>query len=188
MNEVRIVHYRHRYEADMARGFLDEADIPSRLVSDNAAGGVPYIGGLAGAWVVVAGENAQAAVEILESAGMQVGPEEPSGPAVDLARRADTLAPVARAELEDLTRALEKAEKDELKYFVRAALGVTPAAVIPLVGLALGGEVALIALLCVLVVFSEGWKAMKASRRVKQLELALARLDEETREGDADRE
>lgn len=182
MSEVRIVHYRHRYEADMARGFLDEADIPCRLLSDDAAGGMAYIGGLAGAWVIVADVDAEAAVAVLDSAGMRVGSERPSGPAVDLARRSDVLSPVARAELGDLTRALEKAQKDEFKYFVRCILGVTPAAVIPLVGLALRGEVALIALLCVLVVFSEGWKAVTAGREVKRLERALARLDEETRE------
>ena len=182
MREVRIVHYRHRYEADMARGFLDEADIPCRLVSDDAAGGIAYLGGLAGAWVIVAEADAGAAVDVLESAGMRTGPEKPSGPAVDLALRADALTPVARSELDDLTSALEKAHKDEFKFFVRCLLGVTPAAVIPLVGLALKGEVALIALLCVLVVFSEGWKAVKANREVKRLEQALARLEEDTRE------
>lgn len=181
MADVRIVHYKHRYEADMARGFLDDAGIPCSLASDSAAGGVSYIGGLAGAWVIVGDADAEAAVEVLEDAGMR-GPEQPSGPAADLALRADTLPPVERSEAEDLTEALEAAQKAEFKYFVRCVLGVSPAALIPLVGLAAQGEIALIALLTFLVVFTEGWKAVKSSREVKRLERALAKLEEETRE------
>ncbi|HSG09380.1 MAG TPA: DUF2007 domain-containing protein [Longimicrobiales bacterium] len=182
MSEARIAHFRHRYQADMARGFLDDAGIPCRLLSDDAAGGVAYIGGLAGAWVIVAEENADAAVEVLGSAGMQLGPEEPSGPAAELARRADTLPPVARSDLDDLTHALEKAHKSELRHFLGCLLGATPAAIIPLVGLAARGEMALIALLTVLIVLSEGRKAVKASREVKRLEAALVQLDDDTRD------
>ena len=179
---VRIAHYQHRYEADMARGFLDDADIPCSLLSDDAAGGISYIGGLAGAWVIVGEADAEAAVEVLTGAGMPVGPLAPSGPAVELARRADALPPLERSDAQDLTQALEAAQKAEFKYFVRCLLGVAPAAFIPLVGLAARGETALLALLTVLVVFTEGWKAIKSSREVKRLERALARLEEETRE------
>lgn len=182
MSEARIAHFRYRHEADMARGFLDEADIPCRLLSDDAGGGAIYIGGLAGAWVIVAGAHAEAATEVLESAGMQLGPEEPSGPAAELARRADTLPPVARSDLDDLTHALEKAQKSEFRHFLGCVLGATPAAIIPLVGLALGGETALIALLAVLIVLSEGRKALRAGREVKRLEAVLVQLDEETRD------
>jgi len=182
MSEARIAHFRHRYEADMARGFLDDAGIPCRLLSDDAAGGVAYIGGLAGAWVIVPEVEVEAALDVLESAGMQLGPEEPSGPAAELARRVDSLPPIARSDLDDLTHALEKARKDEFRHFIWCVLGGTPAAVIPLVGLAARGEAALIAVLMVLVFLSEGWKTLKAGREVKRLEAALARLDEETRE------
>lgn len=181
MSEVRIAHYWHRYEADMARGFLEEADIPCRLLSDDAAGGVSYVGGLAGAWVIVADVHAEEAGRVLESAGMHLGHGEPSGPAVELARRADSLPPVARAELDDLTHALKQARDKEFKHYVRCLLGVSPAALIPVVGLAMRGEVALLVLLSVLVCFSEGWKAVKTSRVVRRLEAALATLEEETR-------
>ena len=181
MSEVRIAHYWHRYEADMARGFLDEAGIPCRLLSDDAAGGVSYIGGLAGASVIVAEVHAEEAAQVLESAGMQLGYGEESGPAVELAQRAEALPPVARADLDDLTHALKAAQKKEFRHYVGCLLGVTPAALIPVVGLAMKGEVALMVLLSVLVCFSEGWKAVKFSREVKRIEAALATLEEETR-------
>jgi hypothetical protein len=182
MSEVRVAHFRYRHEADMARGFLDDADIPCRLISDDAAGGAAYLGGLAGAWVLVREEHGQGALEVLESAGMLTALQEPTGPAADLARRADALPPVPRSELDDLTRALEKARKDEFKYFVLCLLGVSPAAVIPLAGLVVQEEIALFLLLAVLVVLSEGWKGIKAGREVKRLEAALASLEEETRD------
>lgn len=83
MSEVRVAYFRHRYEADMARGFLDDADTPCRLISDNAAGGVAYVGGLAGAWILVGEANAEAAVDVLESAGMLTTLETPAGPAAE---------------------------------------------------------------------------------------------------------
>lgn len=179
---TRIAYYRHRYQADLARGFLDDADIPCQLLSDDTAGGVSYIGGLAGAWVIVGDEDAERAREVLDGAGMLVDPEAASsGPAVELARRADTLPPVARSDLDDLTRALDRARKDEFRYFLRSVLGLSPAAVIPFIGLAREGRIALVGLLMVLVFVTEGWKGIKMGREVKRLEGALARLEEETR-------
>lgn len=166
----------------MARGFLDEADIPCRLVSDDAGGGASYVGGLAGAWVIVSEVDAEAAVEVLSSAGMQLGSDEPSGPAVELARRADSLTPVGRSDLGDINQALEKAQKDEFKHWVLCLFGVSPAAVIPALGLMAGGEMALLAILSVLVFLSEAWKAVRSGREVKRWHGALVQLEEETRE------
>ena len=132
MAETRLAHFDRHWEAELARGYLEDAGIPSRLVSDNLAGGQLYMGNLAGASLLVASER------------------------------------------------LEAARKAEVRHFIRCMLGVTPTAVIPIVGLALKGKVALLALLCVLVVLVEGWQWIRAGRLVKQLGEELVRLDEDT--------
>lgn len=175
MPDTFLAHFSHRWEAEFAQGFLDDAGVPSRLVSDDAAGGSPYMGGLAGATLFVAPAHAEEARAALESAGLL----RPAGeaPPVPLAER--PLPPVLRAEAADIEERLRRARKAEMRHVVFMFLGITPAAVVPLVGLALEGNVALMALLCVLVVFVEGWRWIRAGREVQRLEDALARLEEE---------
>lgn len=174
MSEIRIAHFQHHWEGEFARGFLEEAGVPSRLVSDHAAGGSPYLGSMAGASLLVPEEATERAREVLEAAGV-LGTREEARPAL-LER---PLPPVLRADAADLTEQLRKARKSEVRHGVFTLMGVTPAAVVPLVGLALEGNVALVALLCVLVVFVEGWQWIKAGREVARLEAALAELEEE---------
>jgi hypothetical protein len=73
-----------------------------------------------------------------------------------------------------------------MRHFIRCMLGVTPAAAIPVVGLALEGNVALLALLCVMVTFVEGWRWIRAGRLAKRLERELAILEEVEPGGDGD--
>ena len=187
MPESLLAHFAHHWEAEMARGYLEEAHIPSRLISDNLAGGHFYMGSVAGASLLVATAKLEAARKVLGDAGVLE-------PAADAAEPGDAeggdgdeshalaerpLTPVARADREDLTERLRVARKAEVRHFIRCMLGMTPTAVIPVVGLALEGNVALIALLCVLVVFVEGWRWIRAGKLVKRLQAELARLEEE---------
>jgi len=174
MPEVRIAHFQHYWEAELARGYLDEAGLPCRLVSDNVAGGVSYLGGLAGASLLVAEEVEEPARAVLESAGILGGGED--GP-VPLVER--ELPPALRAEVADLEERLRRLRKEQSRHLLWMALGVTPAAAIPLVGLALEGNVGLMAVLCVLVVFVEGARWMKAADEARRLERWRAEIEEE---------
>ncbi len=177
MQETVLAHFGHHWEAEFAQGYLEDAGIPSRLVSDGAAGGQPYVGGLAGASIRVAGADATRARDVLVSAGLLPGRRAEPDPGRAL--RKGGLGPLARADLEDLTERLEAARKAEVRHFIRCMLGMTPSAVIPFVGLALEGSVALIALLCVLVVFVEGWRWIRAGRLVRRLEAQLANVEDD---------
>lgn len=192
MSEVILAHFRHRWEADLAQGYLEDAGVPSRIVSDGAAGGQPYVGGLAGASVRVSPLEEQRARLVLERAGVLEGgsggddgvgddgaaggPGALAGTRASPARR---LSPLQRAERRDLEERLKAARKAEVRHFIRCMLGVTPTAVIPIVGLALEGNVALLALLCVLIVLVEGWRWIAAGRQAQQIQLALVRLEED---------
>lgn len=180
MSEVVLAHFRHHWEADLAQGYLEDAGVPSRLVSDGAAGGQPYVGGLAGASVRVSPGDAHRARRVLERAGI-LDPDtgEPGGAHLAAAR---PLSPVQASEKRDLEERLQAARKAEVRHFIRCMLGVTPAAIIPIVGLALEGNVALLALLCALVVVAEGWRWIRAGRLARRTELALAALAEDAEE------
>lgn len=178
MSETLLARFNHHWEAEMARGYLEDAGVPSRLISDNLAGGYTYMGNLSGASLLVATERAEEAYHILADAGLVEPPEgagdaadDPSGP------EEKAIPPALRAERDDVVEELLTARKAEMRHLVWCMIGITPAAVIPFVGLALEGNVALMALLCVLVVFVEGWRWIRAGRRVKALEAELARLD-----------
>lgn len=174
MSETRIAHFQHYWEAELARGYLDDAGIPCRLVSDNVAGGVSYVGGLSGAALFVAEEVEDAARVVLESAGILGGDEDEAFP---LAER--DLPPDLRAEAADVEERLGKLRKEQSRHLLWMALGVTPAAVIPLVGLALEDNVTLMALLCVLVVLVEGFRWMRTSVDVRRLERRRSEIEEE---------
>ncbi|MGD8318919.1 MAG: DUF2007 domain-containing protein [Gemmatimonadota bacterium] len=178
MSETLLAHFKHGWEAEFARGFLDEAGIPCRVFSDAQAGGHPYAGGLAGASLSVAEFDAARAHAVLEDAGV-LGPggvlQEGGGAAS--ASTSGPLPPVLQADLDDVNRQLRRARRKEMGHFVRSMLGITPAALIPIVGLALRGEVALVALVCVSVVFVEGWRWIQAGREVRRLEDMLTKLE-----------
>jgi len=191
MPETRLAHFEHHWQAELAQGYLDDAGVPSRLASDNLAGGYTYMGSVAGASLFVAPEQLDEARRVLASAGV-LGPgpgrgsgegdgagddEEahgPGGAAGDLLPAARPLSPLQQAEKRDLEERLQAARKAEVRHFIRCMLGVTPTAVIPIVGLALEENVALLALLCVLIVFVEGWRWIAAGRLVKRLQSELA--------------
>lgn len=182
MSETLLASFVQHWEAELARGYLEDAGVPSRLISDNLAGGHTYMGGLSGASLLVAAERAEEAYQVLASAGLvaPVGDDGPTPASPPL-----PLPPAERAERDDILEALAAARKAETRHALWCMLGVTPAAVIPLVGLALEGNVALMAVLCGLVVLVEGWRWVAASRKVRGLEVALADVEERARFGPA---
>lgn len=195
MPETRLAHFEHHWEAELAQGYLDDAGVPSRLASDNLAGGYTYMGSVSGASLFVAPGQLDEARRVLASAGLLgagqggAGRAEGDGASDGEGSRvgaaggsrlpaARPLSPLELAQKRDLEERLRAARKAEVRHFIRCMLGVTPTAVIPIVGLALEGEVALLALLCVLVVFVEGWRWVRAGRLVKEIQAGLARLEE----------
>lgn len=175
MLETRLAHFDHHWEAELARGYLEDAGVPSRLASDNLAGGHAYVGSVAGASLFVAPEQLDEALRILRSAGvLEAGSGSSGGGRLPAAR---TLSPLQAAEKLDLEERLEATRKAEVRHFIRCMLGVTPTAVIPVVGLALEGSVALLALLCVLVSLVEGWRWIRAGKESRRLGAALAALE-----------
>ena len=191
MPESRLAHFDHHWEAELAQGYLEDAGVPSRVASDNLAGGHTYMGGLSGASLFVAPEQLEEARGILLAAGvlddgsgeahLAPGPVHPERTPLPGAR---SPSPVQQADRRDLTERLEAARKAEVRHFILCMLGVSPAAVIPIVGLALEGNVAILALLCVLVVLVEGWKWIRARRLVKLIEMELAELAEDVEAGE----
>ena len=69
MKEVLIARFSYRHEAEFAQGFLREAQVPSRVESDDAGGVDLSISFLAGASLFVAQVDEERAGEILRSAG-----------------------------------------------------------------------------------------------------------------------
>jgi len=180
VSEVSVARFKFLHEAEYAQGFLEDAGIRSRLKPDNAAGGAAYIGGLAGAALVVTAGDVDRSSEVLRAAGV-LEEAEGSGSAsrVSEEERLQSLSPALRADLADVERALERARKKEARHFAFAVFGVSPAALIPFLGLALEGEGALLAVLCMMVVIVEGWRWFKARGEVRSLEVTLLELNEE---------
>lgn len=185
MAETRIAWFNHHWQAEMARGYLEDAGIASRLVSDNLAGGFTYMGSIAGASLLVAEARAEEAIRVLEDAGVVGETQEDSlgGPDGGRSGRIEppperSLPPVLRAERDDLVERLAAARKEERRHLIWCVLGMSPAALVPFLGLALEGNVALMALLCALVVLVEGWRGVRSGREARQLELALADLED----------
>lgn len=182
MPETRLARFPLQWEAELARGYLTDAGIPCRLVDDGLGLGHTYVGGLAGASIFVAPEREAEARRVLEEAG--VIPSATAAIEEAPAALPRDLSPALRADHDDLTRQLEAARKDEQRHMLRSVLGMSPGALIPFIGLAMEGEVALVALLCVLVVFVEGWRWIRAGQRARRIEVALRELEEEAREAD----
>ena len=186
MSQVLLAHFKFLHEAEYAKGFLDDAGIRCWLKSDDAAGGAPYIGGLAGAGLIVDARDVERGRAVLDGVGGLADPASDEDRLPEWVPEETSLPPALRADLVDLELELKRARKSEVRHFVWAMFGVSPAAIIPLLGLAREGRVARVALLCVMVVFWEGWRWIQAGREVKRLESAMERLRAELPPGDED--
>jgi hypothetical protein len=85
---------------------------------------------------------------------------------------------IIQAEIEDLEREVRAARRKERWHFVWALTGISPAALIPGVGLFLDESFDLFILLLVLVSFSQFYLGTKAAGKVARLKRALNGLRE----------
>ena len=83
------------------------------------------------------------------------------------------------SEIENLERELRVVRRKANWHFLWTVLGVSPAAIIPALGLMREGSVGLLVLLAVLVTISQGYLGAKASRKAGHLEAALKTLKKE---------
>ena len=65
-----IARFTYRHDGEYARGFLEEAGIASQLIVDDAAGHLSFANV---ATLVVRAEDAEAAIEALRSAHINLG-------------------------------------------------------------------------------------------------------------------
>jgi hypothetical protein len=86
---------------------------------------------------------------------------------------------IIQAEEEDLERALRAVRKKERWHFVWALTGVSPAALIPAMGLFLHGNYGLVVPFLVLVAISQFYLGVKAAGKAARLKRALEDLREE---------
>lgn len=177
-----IARFSHRWEAEFAGGFLSDAGIPAQIVEDGMAGSGPYVGDLGGASLRVPDEDREEALSTLQAAGVLPDPEAPKP--IPLEDR--PLPPVVRADVEDLRERIRLARREETRHGIYALIGLTPAALIPLVAFVLEGRVELLVLLMVLVVFVEGWRWIRAGKDVRRLEDQLRAIEAEVAGGDPD--
>jgi hypothetical protein len=86
---------------------------------------------------------------------------------------------IIQAEVEDLERELRAVRKKERWHFVWALTGVSPAALIPAMGLVLRGNYGLVVPFVLLVTISQFYLGVKAAGKAARLERALEDLREE---------
>ena len=182
MSETPVARFSLRWEAEFAQGFLTDAGIPARIMEDGGGGLGAYMGDVMSATLVVAEVDHVRARETLEGAGvLESAAEIQNRPPALLDRE---LPPVLRADAQDVTEALRLARRAETRHGMFALLGVSPAALLPVLGLLFEGSGALVVSLCILVVLTEGWKWMSSGREVKRLEALLREFEEAAEEGD----
>jgi hypothetical protein len=180
MREVWVAHFGLRWQAEFALGFLQDADIVARIVDDGGVGTGPYTGDLMGASLLVPEDCEAEARRTLETAGVLADPALRRPEAPPLLDR--PLPPVLRADAQDVTDELAMARKAATRHALFALLGVTPAALLPMIGLLLQGSAPLVVTLCVLVALSEMRKWFRASKDVNRLEMLLLEYEDEADE------
>ena len=86
---------------------------------------------------------------------------------------------IFQAEVDDLERELRAVKRKERWHFVWALTGMSPAALIPAMGLFLDGNYALVVPFVLLVTISQFYLGVKASGKAARLKRALEDLREE---------
>jgi hypothetical protein len=66
---IVVARFHFRHDGEIARGFLEDADIPAALFIDDAGGAEPNLAFVSPARLVVRAEDAERAKEILWNAG-----------------------------------------------------------------------------------------------------------------------
>ncbi len=85
---------------------------------------------------------------------------------------------IVQAEVDDLERELRAVKRKERWHFVWALTGISPAALIPAIGLFREGSFGLVVLLALLVTISQLYLGVKASGKAARLKKALEGLRE----------
>lgn len=83
---------------------------------------------------------------------------------------------LVRADLADAKERLEVAERRAARHLAWALLGLSPAAVVPFLGLLVEGNLTLLAVLLVTVPFVEAGRYRRAKREVDRMQLLVKRL------------
>ena len=94
----------------------------------------------------------------------------------DLPVPSEASSAVIQAEIEDLSKDLEKVRGKKRRHALWALLGLSPAALLPAIGLALEGSDGLLVLLVVLVVVSSTFAWAKNHLKEKELKDSIRRL------------
>ena len=97
----------------------------------------------------------------------------------DLEPIATAASALIESEIEDVVRELRAAQRKSRRHFLWALLGVSPAALLPAIGLLLEGSEGLLVLLIVLVGFSQLFLGVREASKINDLKKALRRLREE---------
>jgi hypothetical protein len=183
MHEVPVAHFTLRWEADYARGFLEDSGIPCRLQDAALGAGGFYTGDLHGASVLVHETDLGRAREALESAGVLRAEGSVDTSPLPLLER--DLPLMVRSDVTDIQAELEAAKRSVNRHGLYAVLGVTPAALIPLFGLVLQGNGGLVAVLSAMVVARETRRLIRASREVTRLKVLLMEMGDEADDAEA---
>ena len=85
---------------------------------------------------------------------------------------------LVQSEVEDLKRELRVVQRKERWHFVWAMTGISPAALIPMIGLFHEGSFGVLLLLAILVTISQFYLGGKAATRAHRLKQAIHRLRE----------
>ena len=73
MSEVVIMRFTYRHDAEFARGYLNDAGIPARVVSDDAGGMDLALSFITGTGLRVAAADEDRALKTLRDAGVLEG-------------------------------------------------------------------------------------------------------------------
>lgn len=82
------------------------------------------------------------------------------------------------SEVEDLEQELRAVQRKQRRHFVWALTGISPAALIPMIGLFRSGSFGPLILLALLVSVSQIFQVGKAARKANRLKRALKNLQE----------
>ncbi|NNM05305.1 MAG: hypothetical protein HKO65_09395 [Gemmatimonadetes bacterium] len=83
---------------------------------------------------------------------------------------------IIQAEIDDVSRSLELVRKKKGRHALWALLGISPAAVIPAIGLMMEGSETLLVVLVLLVTITQGYGWAKNRVKEKEFEETLRRL------------
>lgn len=84
---------------------------------------------------------------------------------------------IASADLTDALRELDDAQRRSKRHLMWALLGLSPAALIPFMGLLAEGSFGLIVVLVVLVLLVEGWRYVRAEKEASRLRAVVKLLE-----------